>query len=762
MRFLTNLTLVKKVSLITAVGLLLGISVFSVLSIRAVNKAIESMLDDRLTTAYLIGNYIDEALDNAMTELEGTAGNIAAADSPAIVHAEIEALARVYDRMSISTLDIYLVDAAGRVSWSRSGADVNLRASIPHTDGISGLAAAPVSQAPVIFLACRISENAGGDARLVVAMDVAQSRIGGFVQPIQLGDSGYVEIVDKSGIVVTRTQPGNTLTPFERSDHSGRFADLIADDRPTQGVCHTCHEQGQNIQRRDVLAFVPLSEADWGVVVRQSEDEALAPARELRSNLLLFGISLVGVTLALVVVTTRDIGSRIMQLNTASRQIAEGDLESPVPSCGRDEIGILAGSLDGMRTRLRTSYGELEQRTEELSSLLSIAEIMTSTLSLPELLDAMLARTVAVMPGADAGVLFRNADDGQPVVQSAVGLDRAELEDFITASVGDAAAPDQGDILTAYLSRRGSAVNPQNVARAQITLDQKPAGLIIVFSFSPGPVFVDSSQHLIKVVAEDIALAVARERLTREAEAAQALYQADRLRSEIISTVSHELRTPLTFIKAYADSLLRPDAKLDAATRDEFLGKINGKTDELRELIDKLLLSAKIEAGAQKINREPLLIPRLAKTAVEEVQARGEKHDFKVSFPAAFPVIEGDARAVEQVLRNLIENAVKYSPEGGPIEVSGRVDGDAVVVTVSDRGIGIPRRDQERVFERFYRVENKTVRGTSGSGLGLSIARGHVMAHGGIIRLESTPGQGSRFSFSLPLEKNRDEGADDT
>ncbi len=346
-------------------------------------------------------------------------------------------------------------------------------------------------------------------------------------------------------------------------------------------------------------------------------------------------------------------------------------------------------------------------------------------------------------------------------MQIAVGVERQDLEDFI-AGPGAADTPDHGAILEAYFISREQVVHPRNMVLAWVTLKQRLAGSITVVSFAENPVFFDSNQHLIKVIAEDIALAVTRDRLAKEAEAAQALFQADRLRSEIISTVSHELRTPLTFIKAYADTLLRPDAAWDQATREEFITQINDKTDELSELIDKLLLSAKIEAGAQKLNKEPLLIPRLAKKVIQDTVWRGEKHDFSVSFPAAFPVIEGDARAVEQVLRNLVENAVKYSPNGGRISVTGEVQADAVVVTVDDRGIGIPQQYQDREFERYYRVENKVVRGTSGSGLGLSIALGHVTAHGGRIWYESTAGKGSRFHFSLPLEKIRDEGADDT
>jgi hypothetical protein len=138
-----------------------------------------------------------------------------------------------------------------------------------------------------------------------------------------MGQTGYVEVVDQSGMVITRTEPGPKLAPFEKSDHSGRFAALIEAGKPTRGICHTCHEAQQKVEGRDVLAFVPLSKANWGVVVRQSEAEALAPANKLNQNLIFYGLGLVSVALLLVVVTTRT--SAAVSGARASRKIATGD-----------------------------------------------------------------------------------------------------------------------------------------------------------------------------------------------------------------------------------------------------------------------------------------------------------------------------------------------------------------------------------------------------------------------------------------------------
>ena len=173
----------------------------------------------------------------------------------------------------------------------------------------------------------------------------------------------------------------------------------------------------------------------------------------------------------------------------------------------------------------------------------------------------------------------------------------------------------------------------------------------------------------------------------------------------------------------------------------------------MRDLIDKLLLSAKLEAGALKLEKEPVLIPRLARKVVEDTALRVKKHKFTLEFAPSFPVVEADIRCMEQVLRNLVENAIKYSPEGGEIIIAGDVKDSEVLVSVSDNGIGIPPEHRDRVFERFYRVDSPLIHSTSGSGLGLSITKGHIEAHDGKVWLESTGGKGSKFYFSLPLDQ---------
>ncbi|MFQ5996786.1 MAG: GAF domain-containing protein [Dehalococcoidales bacterium] len=421
MKFPTRLTLAKKTVLFTTLGLLLGVGLFSFLGIRAVNQATDTMLQDRMTTTRLVADYLDEALGRSLSELANTAQMMEIGGTNGDLEAQIEALEKAFSRLAIYIQGIYLLNQSGQIILSMPEAAATEKVNISFypvinqalQDGktsISGLVLAPVTKAPVILLTAPTKEGQQGEKGvLVAAIDIAKSSIGGFVQPIRLGQTGYVEIIDQNGTVVARTEPGPKLAPFEKSDHSGHFAQLIAAGEPTRGLCHTCHEPIQRVERRDVLAFVPLSTTQWGVVIRQSEEEALAPIYELRQNLLLSGAGLIVVILLVVVITTRDVVGRLKGLTTASQRIANGDLISPVATSGKDEVGILAQTFDTMRTKLRTSYTELERRTNELSSLLSVSEILTSLPELSDLdtaLNSALDKTLEIMKRDTGGILL--------------------------------------------------------------------------------------------------------------------------------------------------------------------------------------------------------------------------------------------------------------------------------------------------------------------------------------------------------------------
>jgi signal transduction histidine kinase len=226
--------------------------------------------------------------------------------------------------------------------------------------------------------------------------------------------------------------------------------------------------------------------------------------------------------------------------------------------------------------------------------------------------------------------------------------------------------------------------------------------------------------------------------------------EAEELKSTFVSVISHELKTPVSLIKGYAGTLRREDASWDKATLQESLAVIEEESDRLNELIDNLLDASRLQAGALPLRREDVGLDALSRRVVEKFRSQAQKHQLEVEFPPDFSIVQGDEARLEQVLSNLLTNALKYSPAGGTIQVSGRDLVDEVIVTVSDEGIGIAPAEQTRIFDAFYRVDDAPTRRTQGTGLGLYLAKAVIEAHGGHIWVESEPGHGTAFSFSLP------------
>lgn len=234
--------------------------------------------------------------------------------------------------------------------------------------------------------------------------------------------------------------------------------------------------------------------------------------------------------------------------------------------------------------------------------------------------------------------------------------------------------------------------------------------------------------------------------------------EIDQMKDQLLSTVSHELRTPLAAIKGFTTTLLREDVRWDEATQRDFLKIIEEETDRLGELIDNLLDMSKIDAGVLRVEKEPTQLRNVVRESIDRARRRSEAHWFVVDLPSELPRVWADPRRIRQVLNNLLENAIKYSPGGGQITVTAEVEGDHVTVSVADSGQGIPREYLDRIFQRFFQVDAANTRKTGGSGLGLSISKGIVEAHGGSIWAESESGKGSVFRFTLPLV---DEGETD-
>jgi PAS domain S-box-containing protein len=233
----------------------------------------------------------------------------------------------------------------------------------------------------------------------------------------------------------------------------------------------------------------------------------------------------------------------------------------------------------------------------------------------------------------------------------------------------------------------------------------------------------------------------------------------NRMKSELISTVSHQLRTPMTSIKGYTDLLyLETVGEINEAQR-RFLGIIKSNADRLALLAKDLLDISRIETGRIRLNLEFIHISTIGEEIAASLQGQIEEKSLslKLDIPESLPPIYGDRDRVTQILTNLIDNARHYTPAGGQITVSAQVRGNFLQLSVADTGIGIAPEDQEKIFDRFYRADHPLVQETAGTGLGLAIVKSFVEMHGGEIWVESESGQGSTFTFTLPLAERGKE-----
>ena len=249
---------------------------------------------------------------------------------------------------------------------------------------------------------------------------------------------------------------------------------------------------------------------------------------------------------------------------------------------------------------------------------------------------------------------------------------------------------------------------------------------------------------------------IERARLRQEGLQIEVLQKTDALRSALLSSISHDLRTPLASIKASASSLLQDDVQWSDEERRSFALAIEREADRLNRLVTNLLDMSRIEGGALKPEKEWYPIDELIHDVLGNMQPLLLNREVQTHIPEDLPPVQLDYLEIEQVLTNLIENAVRYTPYDSLIDVSVQIDGDQMVISVGDRGPGIPPADLERVFDKFYRVLGRSSERPTGSGLGLAVSKGLIEAHGGRIWAENREGGGAVFRFTLPLIKKRE------
>jgi signal transduction histidine kinase len=389
----------------------------------------------------------------------------------------------------------------------------------------------------------------------------------------------------------------------------------------------------------------------------------------------------------------------------------------------------------------------------ELNAVYAIARVVAETYDTETGLDTVfrLSRTIFIF---DVVSLFlEDEETGQLEPSYALALGRGRDREAELAW-GEQAAAEAFRTGQSVLRQEdvGPTVQGRERRRDYLGLPMMVGGRCVgglVFGRFGGPVFPAEHIRLAEFIAWHVGQLLENRRMARRIASLEAARELARMQDEFVSTVSHELRTPLGFIKGYTTTLLRQDAEWDSATRTEFLRIIDEEADRLRELIDNLLDSSRLESGAIGMTREPTRLAPLLRSVAERARAAYPEMGLRLEVPGSLPILEIDSTRIAQVLDNLLSNAAKYAP-GADVEMRALREDDSVRVEVEDRGPGIPPEHLSQMFQRFYRVPD-TQRSVRGTGLGLYICRKIVESHGGQIGVDSQPGRGTRFHFTLPL-----------
>ncbi len=303
---------------------------------------------------------------------------------------------------------------------------------------------------------------------------------------------------------------------------------------------------------------------------------------------------------------------------------------------------------------------------------------------------------------------------------------------------------------------RGTEFHPEEKVRHQpLKTLSGMVGVLSIYFPDKGKSLSQPQLRILIAFANQIAMAVERARLSEQAHQKELLEITDKLQNALLNSISHDLRTPLVSIKGALSSLTDAQISLDENAKQSLLETASEEADRLNRLVENLLDMTRLESGAMRIKQDACDVQDLIGSSLEEIGSRLKEHPVETRIPDDLPMVKMDFVLMERVLVNVIDNAIKYSPVKGPIQVSAVKTGGFVEITVSDEGSGIPPEDMTKIFTKFFRVQRPD--SVTGTGLGLAIGKGIVEAHGGFITAENRPGGGTMITIGLPVESQRME-----
>ncbi|MGD2103621.1 MAG: ATP-binding protein [Anaerolineae bacterium] len=578
-----------------------------------------------------------------------------------------------------------------------------------------------------------------------------------------VGEVGHLYVVDRSGMALPQ---GHTV-------HSeGIEAAQAGDD--VEGS----YENGGDTPVIGVYRDLP----DLGLVMvaEQPRAEALAAADRVTAAIIAAALVVALVTSVIAAVVTRQITEPLVSLTESALHAADGDLEQRVHVESRDEIGILARVFNRMLAELGSLYNGLEAKVAERTKLLreanrtiqrravqlattvEISRAITSILDPGELLRKVVRAVHDQFDYPYVGV-YLLAEDGERLVPAA-GIGDVEAVEAAKAhpvTVGSEEAVSQAvlsrkPVVHRWSDERTDVPTERPRIRVEValplTVRDDILGVLDILTVAPERIDEDTLS-ILSSVASQVAVAMDNARAYRnEKEALQRLREAEDMRSRFLAHMSRELREPLTNIIGFCRLILNGlDGPISDQQRHD-LRIIHANSEHLLGLINDLLDVSQIEAGLMELHFEDVDLAVMTKSVMATASALVRDKEIELRYDVDdLPLVKADSSRVRQVLLKLLTNAAKFTEEGSIALRAWSEDGE-VFVSVRDTGIGIPLEDQKRIFEQFEQGVNEHGRRPNGAGLGLGLSKQFVEMHGGEIWVESEPGRGSVFTFSLPLD----------
>jgi signal transduction histidine kinase len=605
------------------------------------------------------------------------------------------------------------------------------------------------------------------DAGVTVA-EVNLKFIWDVVSQIKAGERGKAYVVDAQQRLIAHPDLSLVLRNTTLSPRSAAGSDVARDP-----------------EGREVLsASAAVPPLGWRVFVDLPTSEAHAPlyASMERSALLLLGA--LGLAFLGGLAFTSRMLAPIRALGEGAARLGRGDLGERIAVKTGDELEGLADEFNDMAARLEESYANLERKVEartaelaqsvrELRALGEVSQAVNSTLDLETVLTTIVAKAVE-LSGADAGTIYVFDDERREFrLRATYGMDDDVVEAVraqgIRAGetiVGEAA---ESRMPMQVADVREQPVNPvqQFIVRAgyrsllvvPLLRPDRIVGALVVRRKTIG-LFPQPAVDLLQTFAAQSVLAIQNASLFRELEEkSRQVEVASKHKSQFLANMSHELRTPLNAILGYTELIIDGIYGEPPEKTREVLNRVQANGRHLLGLINDVLDLSKIEAGQLSLTLADYSLAGVVDGVLGAVGSLAAEKNLglRAEVQRDLPTGRGDERRIAQVLLNLVGNAIKFT-EAGEVAISARRSGDAFVVSVRDSGPGIRAEDQARIFGEFQQGDSSSTRTKGGSGLGLAIASRIVEMHGGRIWVESTPGAGSTFSFTLPVRVERQVG----